>query len=95
MKKASVMIIVVFLLVGAASLLFCGNIKKARIDGDGAGYFSYLPAVFVDHDLSLKTLWDSEFRNYLNGAGSVIVEKDGKYLDSYTVGVAILEAPFF
>lgn len=49
------------------SLLFCGGIKKAYIDADGATYFSYLPAVFVNHDLSFKTLWDSDFRQYLNG----------------------------
>lgn len=71
------------------------------IRSDGYGYYAYLPALFIDHDLSMKT--PKAFRWTVVGDKPLPYEWDGismfvptrKYLDKYTIGTAILELPFF
>lgn len=71
------------------------------IRSDGYGYYAYLPALFIDHDLSMKT--PKAFRGTVVGDKPLPYEWDGismyaptgKYLDKYTIGTAILELPFF
>jgi len=86
-------IVVTFIVI---CLLFVRTVGMQSIFSDGAGYYSYLPAVFIDHDLSMKTLFE-ETKNiatdYLERYavdGSVPL-----YQNSYTVGVAVMETPFF
>ena len=71
------------------------------IRADGYGYYAYLPSVFIDGDLSMKS--PKEFRWTVVGNKPLPYEWDGipvygptgKYLDKYTIGTALLESPFF
>lgn len=84
----------------AAFIILCLILVEAEggqlIISDGAGYYSYLPAVFIDHDISMKTLFE-ETKNiamdYLNRF--TIDESVSLYPNSYTTGVAIMQVPFF
>jgi hypothetical protein len=76
---------------------FCGP----PIRSDGYGYYAYLPSLAIDHNLDMKTpkafgwtvvgthplpyVWD----------GITPYRATGKLLDKYTIGTALLQAPFF
>jgi len=71
------------------------------IRSDGFGYYAYLPAIFIDHDLTMKTAianrWTVVGNQPLayNWDGISNYKPTGKLLDRYTSGTALLQAPFF
>ncbi|MDD4603811.1 MAG: hypothetical protein PHF97_08400 [Bacteroidales bacterium] len=84
-------------------LLFIGFKSPERswdriINSDGKGYYAYLPAIFIYHDLQYKFVEQYEaqyypanksvFKEFRNQAGSRTVNK-------YFPGLAILWLPFF
>ena len=79
-------------LVLAAFFLFTGfhnTIKHYRQSGlshiftsDGLGYYQYLPAHFISHNLQTGQKW-------------YLILENGKSLNKFTWGVAYLQAPFF
>lgn len=60
------------------------------IRSDGNGYYAYLPAVLIDHDLTLETLMQ---RLDTNTVGRF--PETGRYLIKYSMGVAVMMLPFF
>ncbi len=54
------------------------------IDGDAKGYYAYLPQLFITHDLKQQS---SDQRYF--------IDIDGKAVNKYYAGTALLEAPFF
>ncbi|HEY3777874.1 MAG TPA: hypothetical protein VGL35_07435 [Rhizomicrobium sp.] len=74
---------------------------RPPIRSDGYGYYAYLPAVFIDHDLTMKTplayRWTVVGKHPLpyNWTGIERYERTGRMLDKYTSGTALLQAPFF
>lgn len=54
------------------------------IDGDGKGYYLYLPAIFIDQNLSNQTV-DERF----------ILDFDGRGANKYYAGTALCMLPFF
>lgn len=54
------------------------------IDGDGKGYFLYLPAIFIDQNLPNQTI-DERF----------ILDFDGRGANKYYAGTALCMLPFF
>ena len=68
---------------------------KATINSDGRGYYAYLPACFIYHDLQFKFIPGVEKEIFGTGAGNYINGPAGKEYNKYFVGVAILESPFF
>ena len=54
------------------------------IDGDGKGYYLYLPAIFIDQNLSNQTI-DERF----------ILDFDGRGANKYYAGTALCMLPFF
>jgi len=67
------------------------------IQSDGKGYYAYLPAVFIYHDLNFGFFQETEvnksydkslFYDYRSNHG-------GKVIDKYFIGESILLAPFF
>jgi hypothetical protein len=84
------------LLTLATIYIYGAGLNGPPIRSDGVGYYSFLPALFIDHDLSMRTLADRQF----NGAippytGINRYPNTGKYLDKYTIGEAALLTPFF
>ncbi len=69
---------------------------KFVVISDGKGYYAYLPATIIYHDLNLgffdtieKKYYDKDTRyDYRTGS-------NGKVIDKYFCGVAVLQLPFF
>lgn len=61
------------------------------IDGDGIGYYAYLPAIIIQHDLSWKRLSEycpEDRQTFLNSVN------EGR-LNKYPIGTSLLMLPFF
>jgi hypothetical protein len=103
----------VFILIALIPLIIIGLYiapigKKAPIRTDAIGYYSYLPAVFIQHDLSFDSLIDesaesvkgkNSFDRVLNpeeaqkmGFNQVLPDR---YFNKYPIGVAVLLIPFY
>jgi len=63
------------------------------IRSDGTGYYAYLPAVFIYHDLQFGFLDDKRLVN--DDGASRVTLKNGKIVNKYACGLAILQIPFF
>jgi hypothetical protein len=63
------------------------------IQSDVSGYYSFLPAVFIYHDLSFS--FEKELPPALKAAIWKVHTEDGRPLQKYTMGVSFLYAPFF
>lgn len=70
---------------------------KRIISSDGLGYYAYLPAVFIDQDLSFKKVRDREAKilKYPRYEPSYLVKSGGHILNKYFCGEALLLLPFF
>jgi hypothetical protein len=93
---------VLALLVFAGALTFFLNCSYTRcaftiytsppLRSDALGYYAYLPAALLDHDLTMQT------RMQLLGEpvpGTYHVPETGQLLNKYPIGVALLTLPFF
>jgi hypothetical protein len=83
----------------ASNRLFRGDLAgwKLIIASDGLGYYAYLPAIFIDHDLTYNKVTEREskilgYKRYVPG----YLEKFGdKVVNKYFSGEALLLLPFF
>ncbi len=69
------------------SVLFCVVLSfenKIAIDGDARDYYSYLTAIFIDHNFTHQV-----------GNDWFLIETPTGTINVHTIGVAILQAPFF
>ncbi|MDR3681422.1 MAG: hypothetical protein P4L41_15755 [Flavipsychrobacter sp.] len=80
--------------------LFAFNAYHNTINWDKAGYYLYLPAIFINHDLANLAFYehvDAEYqptgdvKRYSISQDSVTKRR----LNKYPAGVAVLELPFF
>jgi uncharacterized membrane protein YsdA (DUF1294 family) len=84
------------------ALVYLANFNSPPIRSDGLGYYLYLPASFLYHDLSLKEIAELFHRGAIPDAspslwrdsGPLLLE-NGNYLIKYPMGVAVLMLPFF
>ena len=90
------------LLIGLAFVLYASNISwggnrwKDIIETDGKGYYSYLPAVFIYHDLQCNFHDSIEKRYYnLSTYYDYRINYDGVKVNKYFAGTAIAQLPFF
>jgi hypothetical protein len=65
------------------------------IRGDVVGYYIYLPATFLDRDVSLERTIDRSFDGNPENTYSDLRRVDGGYLGPHQIGEAIMLAPFF
>ena len=73
-----------------------GDNWKANIQSDGAGYYAYLPAIFIHHDLQFNFQNSIQKKYYNNDGGAFYCnEINGKKVNKYFGGVAFLLLPFF
>ena len=92
-----VLVPVVVALCGAVALAAIyarGYARGEPIRADGVGYYIYLPALFLDHDLTLVRTVDRSFGGNPQSAGELRPVEHG-YLGPHQIGEAILLAPFF
>ncbi|HXB40363.1 MAG TPA: hypothetical protein VNZ49_07455 [Bacteroidia bacterium] len=72
-----------------------GNEYKDVISGDGKGYYAYLPAVFIYHDLTFSFFDKDPEKFGYQYSNTFLLNQDKKNLNKYTCGEAILLLPFF
>mgnify|MGYP002622963995 FL=1 len=87
------------------SAIYTNNLQygKTPIKQDPAGYYCYLPSVFIYHNLNSGYLfWKHEFaRNYYKEYGYqperwfLYHGKNGRWVIKFSCGVALCELPFF
>lgn len=88
--------VIVLVCVWISANLKGGEHWKYTILSDGKGYYAYLPATFIYHDLnlgfydSIEARYYDEHTKYDFRSGA-----DGKVIDKYFAGVAVMQAPFF
>lgn len=95
--------------VGVMGIIGLAAVYSLRLNfppirSDGLGYYLYLPATFIYHDLSLQSIADFFSRNSLPGVADFPLWRDsgpmpwgdsGNYLIKYPMGTALLMVPFF
>lgn len=95
--RITILFIVLVMTLVCANLNWGKNNWKTIIRADAKGYYAYLPAVFIYHDLNFgffdhiekEKYYDSlNFYDYRSGS-------NGKTIDKYYVGTAVCQAPFF
>lgn len=79
-----------------SNLKWSEHSRKYVITSDGKGYYAYLPAVFIYHDLhfgffdTIESKYYDEHTKYDFRTGI-----NGKPIDKYFAGVAVMQLPFF
>jgi hypothetical protein len=71
--------------------------NEVRIISDGVGYYDYLPAMFIHHDIHRKNFpFDRENKRYhrISQIDAYVPYAD-KLVNKYSCGTAILHSPFF
>lgn len=73
--------------------------RENVIGSDGAGYYAYLPALFIHHDMEYKFCQAGQPSklNYPGADHTLFMNRtiEGKLINKYFVGTAIMESPFF
>jgi hypothetical protein len=70
--------------------------KSDAIHSDGIGYYLYLPALFIDRDITMERTAARSFGGTIDPVYGVRrVPPRQRLLDKYTVGEAIMLLPFF
>ncbi len=73
--------------------------NEAQLSWDAGGYYWYLPSAFIYHDLKGQHFKDSILHQYSPTPPGdfqyAYQHSSGNYVIRYTIGTALLEAPFF
>ncbi|RYD56002.1 MAG: hypothetical protein EOP56_13785 [Sphingobacteriales bacterium] len=83
------------------SILFgrLSNGSAAPFEWDRLGYYSYLPAVFIYHDLGKLSFYPKVIKKYeLAGYEhwyATYPQPEGKRLNKYAIGTSLFQLPFF
>ena len=83
----SIILAICILALAADILIYTEGFNGPIIRSDGVGYYAYLPSFFIYHDISLYS--------FLQDKTYVLASYNGKQIDKYPMGTAILMAPFF
>ena len=93
----SKLIILIFALVSVIVVFNEDKQEHNLYVNDACGYYLYLPAIFIYHDLSKLSFYpalDSQYNHSL-GLQCSLYNISGNILDKYPVGVSLFESPFF
>lgn len=89
--------IFILLLAIANNINWGKNHWKNILEGDAKGYYAYLPAVFIYHDLNFGFFDTIDKQKYFDK--NIYYEyrtgTNGKIINKYYCGTAILQLPFF
>ena len=89
------LIIAVVTLFMTAIFYRIGFFPYTPMHSDGNGYYMYLPAVFTYHDLGMNFVYNGNFSDPSGLTGTFFPMATGQVVDKYTMGVAVLQMPFF
>ena len=103
--KASLLVVLLITVYTMSQFHYRMWDKAVLGGGDPWGYYAYLPAAFIHHDLdslhrtvAVRKAYQPASLNYQDtplGIGEAHPVGDGKHVIKYTMGIALLEAPFF
>ncbi|MEI7661106.1 MAG: hypothetical protein WCK34_02855 [Bacteroidota bacterium] len=96
-SQLSIFINIFIVTVVSSNLNWGKNRWQDVIVSDGKGYYAYLPAVFIYHDLNFGFFNKIEKEDYYNKNlyYEYRTSAFGKVLDKYFCGTALVEMPFF
>lgn len=93
----SKLLILFFLLVSVIIVFNEDKGSHNQFNSDKCGYYLYLPATFIYHDLQKLSFYpqlDSEYHKTL-GVQQSLYDVNGNKLNKYPCGVSLFEFPFF
>ena len=97
--KSHLSSISIFLIVGITIIMtFDFGVWKTErgvIQSDVQGYYAYLPATFIFHDLQFTYMWDEENKDDIWGKIWFRETPEKQRLIQYTTGLSICYSPFF
>lgn len=79
----------------AVVYIYGAVLSAPPIRSDGAGYYIYLPALFIDRDLTFMAMAVRQAENIASWGANLRQLPSGVYFDRYPVGPALLQIPFF
>lgn len=96
-KKIIIFIVVILTFFMFKIRWFDGDGERWRtiVETDGKGYYAYLPAIFLYHDLQYDFIVEAEASIYGIGGAQKRLLSNGQPGNKYFVGVAVLLTPFF
>ncbi|MFL5762403.1 MAG: hypothetical protein ACJ77K_00590 [Bacteroidia bacterium] len=96
LHKSILPLIIGIVLLCSSNIQWGGDKWKDIIEADGNGYYAYLPAMFIYHDLHFD-FYDSIDKKYSNPhlRYDYRMNADGGTVDKYYVGTAVAMSPFF
>lgn len=95
--ETTLIIITVVLVVVSSNINWGGSHWKNIIEVDGKGYYAYLPAVFIYHDLNFGFFDEIEKDKYysIHTYYDYRSHAHGKTINKYYAGTAVAQLPFF
>ncbi|MBK7172878.1 MAG: hypothetical protein IPH84_06520 [Bacteroidales bacterium] len=92
---SAIIVLITFLAISNINL--GKDYKSGKMEADGKGYYAYLPAVFIYHDLSFRFFYQVERQTYYdpNYLYNYLREYKGKTINKYFAGTALCMLPFF
>lgn len=99
-SKKSLFAVILFSIV-CTWIVFNRNAYRESpvLDWDKSGYYIYLPATFIYHDLATFSFYNSvnERKNFTPNAKDygLYPQANGRKVNKYPIGVSILQLPFF
>ena len=96
-SSVSIITIILIVTVVSSNLNWEKEDWKGIIESDGKGYYAYLPAIFIYQDLNFGFFESIETGKYYdeNLYYDYRSSANGKVIDKYYCGTALLESPFF
>jgi len=77
-------------------IVYSHHLNGPPIRSDGVGYYLYLPAFFIYHDISLQRIAVEQFSGHIpEWTGAALYKATQNYLIKYPIGTALLIIPFF
>lgn len=92
---SALVIVLVCLTVTEVHLNLARHHSRQVIAWDIVGYYSYLPATFIDKDLKLNFITPQNHRQYYGIKYAYLDDAQGHHVFKYPMGMAVLYAPFF
>jgi len=95
-KRLLFSLVVFFAGITGISIVYSLHLNGPPIRSDGVGYYLYLPAIFIHHDISLQSIAVEHFNGHIpRWTGATIYADTQNYLIKYPIGEALLMTPFF
>ena len=97
LSKLSIVAILFIMTLVSANLNWGKNYWKSIVVSDGKGYYAYLPALFIYHDLNYVFFTKIEKVDYFdkNLYFDYRYKSNGRVFNKFFCGTAIAELPFF